>query len=128
MKKNNSTVFIIFGAIVILSIFTVVAAINFLPNYESNSYYIKVDNDMDAKIESIDINDGKLTIKTSGSPTSYCVKSTRSKPSVNSVCWNKINNNTATISVFQYKKYYVWIKDKDNNISNYFSINSKDKK
>ena len=129
MKKsknsNSAMTFIIVAGVIVLVVFTSIAALNLLPNYESNSYYVKVDEEMDAQIESINIKNGKLILTTSGDPTHYCVKSTRSKPSVNNICWQEINNNQATISVFQYKKYYVWIKDQKGNISNYLSINAK---
>ena len=129
MKKsknsNSAMTFIIVAGVIVLVVFTSIAALNLLPNYESNSYYVKVDEEMDAQIESINIKNGKLILTTSGDPTHYCVKSTRSKPSVNNICWQEINNNQATISVFQYKKYYIWIKDQKGNISNYLSINAK---
>ena len=129
MKKsknsNSAMTFIIVAGVIVLVVFTSIAALNLLPNYESNSYYVKVDEEMDAQIESINIKDGKLILTTSGNPTHYCVKSTRSKPSANNICWQEIDNNQATISVFQYKKYYIWIKDQKGNISNYLSINAK---
>lgn len=125
MESNKKTSFIIITGIVIIIIFGVVIAANLLPNHESNSYFVKVGDDMSAKIESINIVDGKLYIETSGDPIEFCVKTTRTKPSKNAVCWNKVENNTATISIFEYKKYYIWIKDEEGNISNYLSINAK---
>lgn len=125
-NENKSSTFIIVAGIIILIVFAFVVAINLLPNYESNSYYVKVNSEMSAKIESISIEDGKLLIKTSGDPIEYCVKSTRTAPSVDSLCWNKVEDNKASISIYEYKKYYIWIKDKDGNISNYVSVNSND--
>ena len=76
MKNNNSTSFIVFAGIIVLCVFTVVAAINLLPrNNESNSYYVKVGDEMSAKIEALDIKNNKLIITTSGDATEYCVKS-----------------------------------------------------
>lgn len=128
MKKNKNgswtTTFIIVAGVIVLVVFTSIATLNLMPNYESNSYYVKVDEEMDAQIESINIKDGKLILTTSGDPTHYCVKSTRSKPSENNICWQKISNNVASISIFQYKKYYIWIKDKNGKISNYLSVNA----
>ena len=126
-NENNSSAFIIAAGIVILIVFSVVTVINLLPNYESNSYFVKVDKEMSAKIESINIEDGKLLITTSGDPIEYCVKSTRTEPIANALCWNKVEDNKASISVFQHKKYYIWIKDEEGNISNYLSVNSDDK-
>ncbi len=127
MKNNTMTSFIIISGIIVLGIFIVVAVINVMPNYESDSYYVKVENDMDAKIEDFLIQDGKLTITTSGDAKEYCVKSTRTRPTSNSLCWNDIKDNVATISIFEHKKYYIWIKDEEGNISNYLSVNSREK-
>lgn len=129
MKKNNNmTSFIIVTGLIVLLVFTAVLGINILPNYESNSYYVKVGDEMSAKIEALDIKDNKLNITTSGDAIYYCVKSTRSTPESNNICWKKIENNTASISVYKYKKYYVWIKDTNNIISSPMSINIKDAK
>lgn len=128
MKNNNSTSFIVFAGVIVLCVFTVVAAINLLPrNNESNSYYVKVGDEMSAKIEALDIKNNKLNITTSGDATEYCVKSTKSTQDSNNICWKKIENNTASISIYQYKKYYIWIKDTNNKISSPMSINTRDK-
>jgi hypothetical protein len=128
MKNNNSTSFIVFAGVIVLCVFTVVATINLLPrNNESNSYYVKVGDEMSAKIEALDIKNSKLIITTSGDATEYCVKSTKSTPDSNNICWKKIENNTASISIYQYKKYYIWIKDTNNKISSPMSINTRDK-
>lgn len=128
MKNNNSTSFIVFAGVIVLCVFTVVATINLLPrNNESNSYYVKVGDEMSAKIEALDIENNKLIITTSGDATEYCVKSTKSTPDNNNICWKKIANNTASISIYQYKKYYIWIKDTNNKVSSPMSINTRDK-
>ena len=129
MKKNNNiTSFIIITGILVLVIFTGVLTINLLPNYESNSYYVKVGEEMSAKIDSLDIKNNKLYITTLGDSKEYCVKSTRTTPDSNNLCWKEINNNTASISIYKNKKYYVWIKDTNGNISSPMSINTKDSK
>ena len=128
MKNNSKTTFIIVAGIIVLVVFTTVLSINLLPNYESNSYFVKVGDEMSAKIEAVNIENGKLIITTSGDPIEYCVKSTRTTPTDNALCWKKVENNTASVSVFKYKKYYVWIKDKINNISNYLTVNSNGEK
>ncbi len=128
MKKNNNmTTFIIVSGILVLCVFAVVLAVNLLPNHESNSYYVKVEDNMGAKIEELYINNNKLIITTSGDAKEYCVKSTKSTPETNNICWKQIENNTASISIYKYKKYYVWIKDNSNNISTPMSINTKEK-
>lgn len=128
MKKNNNnmTSFIIVAGVIVLVVFATVLAINLLPNYESNSYYVKVGDEMSAKVEALDIDNNKLNITTSGDAVEYCVKSTRTTPESNNLCWKKIENNTASISIYKYKKYYVWIKDTSGNISSPMSINTKD--
>ena len=126
MKKNNSTSFIVFAGIFALCVFTFVAAYNLLPNNrESNSYYVKVGDEMSAKVEALDIKGGTLNITTSGDAVEYCVKSTKSTPELNNICWKKIENNTASLSIYRYKKYYVWIKDTNGSISSPMSINTK---
>ena len=128
MKKNNNnmTSFITVAGVIVLVVFATVLAINLLPNYESNSYYVKVEDEMSAKVEALDIDNNKLNITTSGDAVEYCVKSTRTTPESNNICWKKIENNTASISIYKYKKYYVWIKDTSGNISSPMSINTKD--
>ena len=127
MKKNNNiTSFIIITGILVLVVFTGILTINLLPNYESNSYYVKVGEEMSAKIDSLDIKNNKLYITTLGDSKEYCVKSTKSTPDSNNLCWKEINNNTASISIYKNKKYYVWIKDTNGNISSPMSINTKE--
>lgn len=127
MKNNSKTTFIIVAGVIVLVFFATALSINLLPNYESNSYFVKVGDEMSAKIESVNIEKGKLILTTSGDPIEYCVKSTRTTPTDNALCWKKVENNTASISVFKNKKYYVWIKDDKGNISNYLTVNSNEK-
>ena len=128
MKKTNEKTILILLAVLILGVFTGVIASNLLPdNKHSNSYFVKVEDDMGAKIESMVIDDGNLIITTSGDAKSYCVKSTKSTPAANALCWKDINDNTASISIYNYKKYYVWIKDINGNISIPMSINTNEK-
>jgi hypothetical protein len=123
MKNNNLTTFIIVAGSIVLSVFTLVLIVNIVPNLESNSYYVKVGDEMGAKIEALDFKGSKLNITTSGDAMEYCVKSTRSTPDVNSICWKNIEKNKAVVSVYNFKKYFVWIKDTNGNISNPMSIN-----
>lgn len=128
MENNNSTSFIILAGVIILCVFTLVAINSLLPrNNESNSYYVKVSDEMTAKIETLNVKKNKLFITTSGNATEYCVKSTKSTPNNNNICWKKIENNSASSSIYQYKKYYIWIKDSDNKISSPMSINTENK-
>ena len=116
MVKFASIVIVIFVAIIIY---------NLMPaNIESNSYYVKVNEEMSAKIEGMEFKDNRLNITTSGDAIAYCVKSTRSTPTNNSICWKNIYNHSASISIYQHKKYYVWVKDTKNQISIPMSINT----
>lgn len=126
MKNNNSTTFIVLVGIFVLCVFTVAAVYNLIPsNKESNSYYVKVGDEMSAKVEAFDIKNNTLTITTSGDALEYCVKSTKSTPESSNLCWKKIENNIAVISIYKNKKYYIWIKDTNNNISSPMNINTK---
>ena len=124
-KDNNMTVFIVVAGLVVLIVFTSVITYNFISNHESDSYYAKVDEEMSAKIEKVEIVDGKLNLLTKGDPIAFCVKSTRTKPTLNSLCWNSLENNKASINIFSYKKYYVWIQDSEGNISDATSVKGK---
>ena len=104
MKNNNST-FIVLGGILVLSVFSFIVAKNMI-----------------AKIESITKENNKLIITTTGDSTEYCLKTTKSIPSIDSLCWNKIENNKVESNYFTYKKYYLWIKDSDNRISDRTTI------
>ena len=55
MKNNSKTTFIIVAGIIVLVVFVSVLSINLLPNYESNSYFVKVGDEMSAKIETLNI-------------------------------------------------------------------------
>ena len=127
MKNNNKTTFIIVSGILVLVVFTFVATINILPKItSSDSYFVKAEDDMSAKVEALEIKNGKLTVITSGDAIEYCVKSTKSTPTDNALCWKKIENNKATISVYDYEKYYIWIKDTEGKVSSPMSVNTND--
>lgn len=128
MKNNNSTTFIVIAGIIVLCVFTFVTVYNLMPNNkQSTSYYVKVEDEMSAKVEALDIQGNMLNITTSGDALEYCVKSTKTTPDNNNICWKKIDNNNASISIYKYKKYYVWIKDTNGNISSPMSINTKER-
>jgi len=125
MNEDNKLTFIITAGVLVLVIFVAIIIYNLMPaNIESNSYYVKVNEEMSAKIEGMEFKDNRLNITTSGDAIAYCVKSTRSTPTNNSICWKNIYNNSASISIYQHKKYYVWIKDTKNQISIPMSINT----
>ncbi|MBR1679864.1 MAG: hypothetical protein IJ704_04415 [Bacilli bacterium] len=117
MNNNNMTTFIIIMGIFIIGVFTAVLGINMLPNYESNSYYGKVENEMTAKIESFNVIDGFIQMHTSGNATAYCIKTTRTTPSSENMCWKELKNGNTKFSAYENKKYYIWLKDENGNIS-----------
>ena len=132
MKKNDTMKpFIIVSGIMILIIFTVILGINVATKLEEDSNegtgletsakYVTFES---AKVEKMDVKDNKLYITTSGDAKKFCAKSTKSTPEDNNICWKDIDDNESSISVYKNKKYYVWIKDSDNNISNPVSINT----
>lgn len=127
MKNNNNSSFIVIAGVFILTVFTSVAVYNTISNNkESNSHYVKVDNDMTAKIEKIEVLENKLTITTSGNAKEYCVKSTKTTPEKDSICWKSIKDNTGTASIYPNRKYYIWIKDSNDKISNPKKTNEKE--
>lgn len=118
MKNNNITSHIIILGVIILCVFSHVAAKNLIPkNISSNEFFSKVDEKMIAKIENYKSNEGNLIVNTSGQAKEICVKATKSTPKSNSICWNKVIDNQVSISIYSKKVYYIWIKDNKNNIS-----------
>lgn len=124
MKKKkidfDYTIFLIISGAVIIGFFTAVVVLNILPNFQKDN-----ENLMNAKITNVTYNDGKITIETAGDAESFCIKSTKSRPNAQNICWVDLENNMATTSAFPYKRYYVWIKDSSGNISDYVVIKGK---
>ena len=118
MNKQNTTTAILVLGTLILCIFSCVVAVNILPdNVHSESYFSKIDSEMLTKIDKIEMKNGKLEIYTIGNNASICVKTTKSIPKHNSLCWINAKENIVTTSVYQNKNYYIWIKDEKGNIS-----------
>lgn len=115
--KSNSSTFIAVSGVIILSIFSFIIAKNILPGNNNDKFYAKPNEDMIARIDKVEKENNKLIITTIGNPTEYCLKTTKSIPENNSLCWNKIENNIVEVPYFKYKKYYVWIKDTEGRIS-----------
>jgi len=125
MKSTQATSYILILGIIILGIFTYVAAINIFDNDAStNPLFSKTEKEVDATIESTQILNNKLVITTKGDAKELCIKTTKTEPKINALCWTKVENNTVTTSTYSYKTYYIWIKDSNNNISDYIKYNS----
>lgn len=123
MKKQNQTSAIIIMGAVILCVFGTVIAINLLPDgLVSDSYYAKIDEKVNAKIETLEMIEHKIELGISGDIDSYCIKTTKTKPNSNSMCWVKISEEKTVISILAGKSYYLWIKDTEGNISSPRSI------
>ena len=81
-------------------------------------------NDTGYGIDALRIEGNTLTITTLGDAKEYCVKTTRTTPDDNNLCWKTIENNIASIQIYSYEQYYIWIKDTSGNISSPMSIDS----
>ncbi len=125
----------IIGTLIVV-VFFFVLALNILPNTStlSNNSVIPSDStenntainkDNSAKIISLNIENDKLKIVFDNEVSEYCIKTTKTKPTINNICFKKIQNNTVYTSIYKYKKYYIWTKDYNGNISNYISTESK---
>ncbi len=123
-ENNVGAIIAILGALVLI-IFILILMHNIDSNNASDAYYMKEKENMKASINSIKIEDDNLIIGTVNDATSFCVKTTKSTPSINSLCWKKVLNNTGTMKIYSNKMYYVWIKDSNNNISNPTAVKTK---
>ena len=100
----------------ILGAFVVTITYEFLENrYTNTAYYAKSDN-IDGLIEEIRVDD-YINIKLSGNIKKYCIKTTRTIPNKNSLCWNDIESNDLKLNYIKGKVYYFWIMDYDGNIN-----------
>lgn len=118
MSENKKTSYIIILGILILGIFTYVAVLNiFDDNISTNPFFSKTETNSNTKIENLEIINNKLVITTSQDTKNVCIKTTKTEPKPNSVCWLKVENNQVTTSIYNYKTYYIWLKDSNNNIS-----------
>lgn len=125
MNSSKNITFLILGGAFILGIFIYTSAINILPNNSSSSYF-SIDNIRPtATINNITFYDGNMMISTNENNVYICAKQTKTIPSVKSICWKKVIDNKVEIPVYEGKKYYIWLKDENNNISNYKEFNTK---
>ena len=118
MKKNNKTLLVIIGAI-ILGVFISISMINMVGTGE---YYLSTDI-----VTDIDYVDGKLIVTARDDMTSVCVKQTKTEPTIDSLCWVDTIDSKSEISIYEYKTYYIWTKNQDNTISYYAKYNTAEK-
>lgn len=129
----------IIGTLIVV-VFFFVLALNIMPSNSNNnnlSTNSVISNDIStstnintnetngAKIISLSMENDKLKIVLDDGVSEYCVKTTKTKPSVNSICFKRVDTNIVYTSIYKYKKYYIWTKDYNGNISNYISTESK---
>ena len=122
MKKNFETSYIIILGVLVLTIFTAIVYVNYNNSNQSNAYYGKIDNTKEF-IEQISFDDTTLTIKTIDEAWKYCIKTTRTTPSLGNLCWKELYNNEGRMNIYKNKKYYIWIMDENQNISSYKEVN-----
>lgn len=123
-NSNLSAIMAVIGATVLI-VFVIILMKNIDHNNESFSYYMQEKENMKATINSIKVEKNDLIIGTINDANYFCVKTTKSTPSISNLCWKKIINNTGTMKIYNNKTYYVWIKDSSNNISNSIVVMSK---
>ena len=125
MNSSKNITFLILGGTFILGIFIYTSAINILPNNSSDSYFSINNTGPTAIIENITFYNGNIMVSTDKNDVYICAKQTKTTPSIKSICWKKVIDNKVEIPVYEGKKYYIWLKDENNNISNYKEFNSK---
>ena len=119
MKKEDNKVIIIVSSI-ILGVFLAVCLFNLRFTNEEDTYY---STDI---IKSIDYINNKLNLTTNDEIVAVCVKSTKSTPEIDSLCWKDVLNNRVTLSIYEYKTYYIWTKDNQDTINYYTKYNTHD--
>lgn len=117
MNNKRTSQIIILGTIVLI-IFTIVSINILLTSHtETTPYYARTDDNVNANIETIDYENNRLVIRTSGEASAICIKSTRSTPDTNSLCFKSIKDNKLITSIYTYKEYYIWLKDNEGNMT-----------
>ena len=126
----------IIGTLIVVVFFFVII-LNILPDTSNTSNSLVISDDINtstnintneangAKIISLSMENDKLKIVLDDGVSEYCVKTTKTKPSVNSICFKRVDTNIVYTSIYKYKKYYIWTKDYNGKISNYTSVDSR---
>ena len=125
----------IVGTLIVV-VFFFVLILNILPDTSNSSNNSVISNDITenntainkdngAKIISLSMENDKLKIVLDDGVSEYCIKTTKTRPNSNSICFKRVDNNIVYTSIYKYKKYYIWTKDYTGNISNYISTESK---
>ena len=127
MNNNmKGETFIITTGLIIVILFTYISTFSILSKNSSNSYFSKDDNKINATIKEIEFSKGVLKLYTDND-VMVCVKQTKSTPTT-SLCWKKVKNGDVNFFVYEGKTYFIWLKDKDNHISDSIKYNTNIKK
>ena len=125
MDNTKTTSYMIILGILIVGVFTYTIVLNiYTDKTSSNLFFSKTEQEANATIESIKTINDKIIINTAGDAKEICIKTTKTNPKLNSICWTKVENNTLETTVYSYKTYYIWIKDSSNHISDVTEYNS----
>lgn len=119
MNSMKTTSYILVLGTIILGIFTYIISLNIFNSKASTTPLFSRTEEIEASIKKIEIINDRLVITTNNDAKEACIKTTKTKPKLNSLCWIKIENNQAIISTYIAKTYYIWLKDSNNNISDY---------
>ena len=126
----------IIGTLIVV-VFFFVLILNILPDTGNSSNNSVISDDINtstnintnetngAKIISLSMENDKLKIVLDDGVSEYCIKTTKTKPTMNSICFKRVDTNIVYTSIYKYKKYYIWTKDYNGKISNYTSVDSR---
>ena len=125
----------IIGTLIVVVFFFVII-LNILPDTSNTSNSSVISDDINTstnintneangtKIISLSMENDKLKIVLDDGVSEYCIKTTKTKPTMNSICFKRVDTNIVYTSIYKYKKYYIWTIDDYGNISDYISIYS----
>lgn len=127
MKKENKSMLFFMLGIVVIVMLSIISLVNVFQKIEEESYSLapSINENNLTGISSLEIDDNILNIYASNNNVDFCIKTTKSTPELNNICWKKTVNNNLKVSLLKYKKYYIWVKDLNNNIKGPQSIYSK---
>lgn len=118
MKESNIKTFFLIIFLMVLFVLVYVSTRNILDSKKNETSYATIATEVDKKITNIEKNNDSVEFNLNNDVHYYCVKSTKTTPTVSSLCWTKTNLKSVNIGLIIGKKYYLWIMDDDKNISN----------
>ena len=116
--KKIGDKYIVIASSIVLGVFIAVIFMNLhLANNEGTYYSSSI-------VEAINYESGKLSVTVKNENSAVCIKQTKTTPSNNSLCWTNTINRSVKMSIYEYKTYYVWIKDSNGVIKYYGKYNT----